>query len=68
VLHLLKPVANTAAPITHMLEVVVAAGQPEIIAVEGAGFDMLAAGPVHLGQVLEPLHVLLKDDAGGSCC
>jgi hypothetical protein len=51
-----------------MLEVVVAAGQPEIIAVEGAGFDMLAAGAVHLGQVLEPLHVLLKDDAGASCC
>jgi hypothetical protein len=66
VIHLLKPVPNAGSPIVHMLEVVVAAGQPETIAVEGAGSDTLAAGPVHLGQVLEPLHLLLKDD-GGMC-
>jgi hypothetical protein len=66
VLYLLKPVINPAYPIVYAMEVDVAAGQPEQLHVEGPGVDALTMGALHLGQVLEPIHVLLKDDGGAA--
>ena len=66
VLHVLKPVVDAAAPIVHALEVQVASGQPVVLAAEGPGADSIAAGHVHLGQTLDTLRLLLKDDAGAA--
>ena len=64
VLHLLKPIVEPSNPIMHAIEVNVAAGQPVEVSAEGPGIDELCTSVLHLGQVLEPFRILLKDDAG----
>ena len=68
ILFILKPIIDSAAPILHTLQVHVAAGQPVELAAQGAGAEQLAAAPVHLGQELEPLELLLRDESGAPSC
>lgn len=61
---MLQPVLDARQPIAHMMEVVVSAGQPVSLEIAGAAAELLAACPVHLGQQVGALEVLLKDEFG----
>lgn len=66
---MLKP-SVSETPICHCVEFVVQPGQPVALELMGDAVEALL-DPVHLGQVLPPMRLVLKDSAGvrpTSCC
>lgn len=63
-LYLLQPTVDVTQPITFMMELVVSAGQPVSVDVDGPGPELLANSALHLGQELPPVAITLRDDEG----